>query len=158
MTSTQETQMSLYSHNKCGKITIKHWELDLFFNFIFYFIWRGGVHTHPTHPPCPRACRPYTERTCLAVGRTHYLVTFYSDCAHESVRHGICWVLHLFRSNEALIVQNRADDVELALWCVLSACTYSRVLRTSRRRKVDENCSRALAFFPYCEYNSVPAN
>jgi len=34
--------MSLFNHNKCGKITIKHWELDLFFILL---IW--GVNTHP---------------------------------------------------------------------------------------------------------------
>jgi len=31
--------MSLFSHNKCGKITIKHWELDLF--FILHFTYLG---------------------------------------------------------------------------------------------------------------------
>jgi len=35
--------MSLFSHNKCGKITIKHWELDLFFNFTFYLFGGGGA-------------------------------------------------------------------------------------------------------------------
>ena len=49
MTSTHETPMSLFSHNKCGKITIKRWELDLFLNFKFY-LFGGGVRTHPTHP------------------------------------------------------------------------------------------------------------
>ena len=48
MTPTHETPMSLFSHNKCGKITIKHWELDLF--FILHFIYLGVVRTHPTHP------------------------------------------------------------------------------------------------------------
>jgi len=38
-----------FSHNKCGKITVKHWELDLF--FILHFTYLGGVHTHPMHPP-----------------------------------------------------------------------------------------------------------
>jgi len=34
--------MSLFSHNKCGKITIKHWELDI---FLFYILLiGGGVH------------------------------------------------------------------------------------------------------------------
>ena len=43
--------MSLFSHNKCGKKTIKHWELDLFFILHFTYL---GVRTHPTHPrPLP---------------------------------------------------------------------------------------------------------
>ena len=41
--------MSLFSHNKCGKITIKHWELELFFILHFTYL---GVGTHPT-PPLP---------------------------------------------------------------------------------------------------------
>jgi len=40
--------MSLFSHNKCGKITVKHWELDLF--FILHFTYLGAVRTHPMHP------------------------------------------------------------------------------------------------------------
>ena len=38
-----------FSHNKCWKITIKHWKLDLF--FILHFTYLEGVRTHPTHPP-----------------------------------------------------------------------------------------------------------
>jgi len=71
MTSTQETQMSLYSHNKCGKITIKHWELDLF--FILYFTsFRGrGAYT-PNAPPLPTDLQAL-HRTHLSGGRTDSL-------------------------------------------------------------------------------------
>jgi len=48
MTSTHEKPMSLFSHNKCGKITIKHWELDLFFTFYFF---GGCVRTQRTPVP-----------------------------------------------------------------------------------------------------------
>ena len=52
MTSTHETPMSLFSHNKCGTITIKHWELDLF--FVLHFTYLGeGVRTHKTYSPLP---------------------------------------------------------------------------------------------------------
>jgi len=45
-------QCHFFSHNKRGKITIKHWELDLF--FILHFTYLGvGVRTHPTRPPPP---------------------------------------------------------------------------------------------------------
>jgi len=47
MTSTRETPMSLFGRNKCGKITTKHWEMDL---FLILLIW-GKVRTHPTHAP-----------------------------------------------------------------------------------------------------------
>jgi len=41
--------MSLFGRNKCGKITIKQRELDLFL-FCILLIW-GGVRRHPTHTP-----------------------------------------------------------------------------------------------------------
>jgi len=51
MTSTHETPMSLFSHNKCRKITIKHWELDLFL-FHILLIWGEGAYA-PNAPPPP---------------------------------------------------------------------------------------------------------
>ena len=47
MTSTHETPVSLFGHNKCGKITVKHWELDLFLILHFTYL---GVYA-PGHPP-----------------------------------------------------------------------------------------------------------
>jgi len=49
MTATHETPMSLFSHNKCGKVTtIKHcMEAGLIFYFTFYLF--GGAYTpNPT--------------------------------------------------------------------------------------------------------------
>jgi len=48
--------MSLFSHNKCGKITIKYWELDIFFYFTFYLF--GGAYAPNAPPPAygPVAC------------------------------------------------------------------------------------------------------
>jgi len=40
--------MSLFSHNKCEKITVKHRELDLFFYFAYYLF--GGAYA-PNAPP-----------------------------------------------------------------------------------------------------------
>jgi len=51
MTATHETPMSLFSHNKCGKVTtIKHcMEAGLIFYFTFY-LFGGCVHTQPYGP------------------------------------------------------------------------------------------------------------
>jgi len=43
--------MSLFSHNKCGKIAITHWELDLFFILHFTYLGWGCVRTQ--HTPLP---------------------------------------------------------------------------------------------------------
>ena len=51
MTSTHETPMSLFSHNKCGKITIKHCELDF---FILHFTYLEGSAYAPNAPPAYR--------------------------------------------------------------------------------------------------------
>jgi len=65
MTSTHETPMSLFSHNKCGKIAIEHWELDLFFYFTFY-LFRGGGAYAPNAPPCLLACLACTVHSLYA--------------------------------------------------------------------------------------------
>ena len=61
MTPTHETPMSLFSHNKCGKITIKHWELD-FFYFTFYLL--GGAYA-PNAPPAYGPVHVYNYITQL---------------------------------------------------------------------------------------------
>jgi len=43
----RQCHFSVIGPNKCGKITIKHWEMDL---FLFYILLSWGVRTHPTHP------------------------------------------------------------------------------------------------------------
>jgi len=62
MTPTHETPMSLFSHNKCGKITIKHWELD-FFYFTFYLL--GGCVYAPNAPPAYGPVHVYNYITQL---------------------------------------------------------------------------------------------
>jgi len=42
-----------FSHNKCGKITVKHWELDLF--FILHFTYLGGAYAPNAPSPCLQA-------------------------------------------------------------------------------------------------------
>ena len=76
MTSTYETPMSLFSHNKCGKITIKHWELNLGAYYLFYILlilWY--IRTQRT--PCRRAC----ER-CFAL---------YLDTSENILSSGLLW-------------------------------------------------------------------
>ena len=45
---------------KCGKITVTHWELDIFFILHFTYL---GVRMHLTHPP---AYGPEQLRECLS--------------------------------------------------------------------------------------------
>ena len=46
--------MSLFSHNKCGKITIKHWELNLGAYYLFYILlilWYIRTQRTPAYGP-----------------------------------------------------------------------------------------------------------
>jgi len=97
MTSTHETPVSLFSHNKCGKIAIKHWEhrplhaailtetkLDAGLILLFYMllIWRGAY-----GPNAPRP-RLRAQPVYNSIGKSGRLI----DCGVENrLQLASCW-------------------------------------------------------------------